>query len=124
MLLILLQNVDIRLELERSRQVFEEKVIEQSRHLSWLIAVINSPEKLGDVAWVFDAVLRTIETASELNPYFEFMPEFYITVCVDGYMALKNFFKLSPRPFTSLPSKRSSTSQKSELLFLAVCLFH
>ena len=116
-LLILLQNVDIRLELERSRQVFEEKVIEQSRHLSWLIAVINSPEKLGDVAWVFDAVLRTIETASELNPYFEFMPEFYITVCVDGYMALKNFFKLSPRPFTSLPSKQSSTSQKSELLF-------
>lgn len=104
MLLLLLQNVDVHLELERSRQVFEEKVVEQSRHLSWLIAVINSPEKLEDVAWLFDAVLRTVETASAKTSFFEFMPEFYITVCVDGYMAIKNFFKLSPVPVTSLPS--------------------
>ena len=102
---LLLQSVDVQLELERSRQVFEDKVIEQSRHLSWLIAVINSEQKLEDVAWLFDAVLRTVENACVLNPFFEFMPEFYITVCVDGYMALKNFFKLSPRPFTSFSSK-------------------
>lgn len=84
--------------------MFEDKVVEQSRHLSWLIAVINSTEKLADVMWLFDAVLRTIETASEQSPFFEFMPEFYITVCVDAYMAVKNFFKLSPTPFTALPS--------------------
>ncbi|XP_067938284.1 E3 ubiquitin-protein ligase RNF123-like [Watersipora subatra] len=100
-------SVDVQLELERSRQVFEDKVIEQSRHLSWLIAVINSEQKLEDVAWLFDAVLRTVENACVLNPFFEFMPEFYITVCVDGYMALKNFFKLSPRPFTSFSNHDS-----------------
>lgn len=103
------QNVDVHLELERSRQVFEEKVVEQSRHLSWLIAVINSPEKLEDVAWLFDSVLRTVEIAESSGVFFEFMPEFYITVCVDGYMALKNFFKPSPVPFTSLPSEYSLT---------------
>lgn len=95
----------MHLELERARQVFEEKVVEQSRHLSWLIAVINSPEKLSDIAWLFDKALRTIERASQLNPFFDFMPEFYINVTVDCYTALKNFFKLSQNPFSSLPSE-------------------
>ena len=42
-------------------QVFEEKVMEQARHMAWVSAVVYFDERQRDVCWLMNTMLRTFE---------------------------------------------------------------
>ncbi|XP_064604806.1 LOW QUALITY PROTEIN: E3 ubiquitin-protein ligase RNF123-like [Liolophura sinensis] len=83
---------EIRSELERARSVFTERLSELTRQMSWFIAVTYSKNKQTDIRWVFQVVLQTIEKATTYVDLFQFMPEFYIDVCINTYNALRHYF--------------------------------
>ena len=61
---------------------------------------LNSPprpvclpqEKMQDIYWLLRVCLRTIEHGDRMGPLFAFMPEFYLSVAINSYSALKNYF--------------------------------
>lgn len=80
---------------------------------------------MSDVAWLFDAGLRTVENASNADQLLDFMPEFYVNVCVDAYTALRTFFKLSHIQFSQLHSECLSlvaTLIRFQGLYMYMCV--
>lgn len=49
-------------------------------------------EKMLDIYWLLRVCLRTIEHGDRTGPLFAFMPEFYLSVAINSYSALKNYF--------------------------------
>lgn len=45
-----------------------------------------------DIYWLLRVCLRTIEHGDRTGPLFAFMPEFYLSVAINSYSALKNYF--------------------------------
>lgn len=45
-----------------------------------------------DIYWLLRVCLRTIEHSDRTGPLFAFMPEFYLSVAINSYSALKNYF--------------------------------
>ncbi|XP_015423767.1 PREDICTED: E3 ubiquitin-protein ligase RNF123 [Myotis davidii] len=83
---------DILEELTKSQKVFSEKLDHLSRRLAWVHATVYSQEKMLDIYWLLRVCLRTIEHADRTGPLFAFMPEFYLSVAINSYSALKNYF--------------------------------
>ncbi|KAK3585943.1 hypothetical protein CHS0354_038485 [Potamilus streckersoni] len=83
---------EVKMELERARVVFLEKITEQARQMAWVIAVIYSESKQEDVAWLLGVAMKTVEKASMYKQLFQYMPEFYIEIVINTYNALKNYF--------------------------------
>ncbi|NXJ92827.1 RN123 ligase, partial [Corythaixoides concolor] len=83
---------DIHEELLKSQKVFSEKLNHLSRRLAWINVTIYSKEKMQDVYWLLRACIRTIEHGDRTGSLFAFMPEFYLSVAMNSYSALKNYF--------------------------------
>lgn len=49
-------------------------------------------EKMLDLYWLLRVCLRTIEHGDRTGSLFAFMPEFYVSVAINSYSALKNYF--------------------------------
>lgn len=79
-------------ELKRAHLVFLEKVVEQARHMAWIICVIYSADKQEDVHWLMLTILRTLDQASADGQLFGFVPDFYIEACINTYNALTSYF--------------------------------
>lgn len=45
-----------------------------------------------DIYWLLRVCLRTIEHGDRTGSLFAFMPEFYLSVAINSYSALKNYF--------------------------------
>ncbi|XP_061252859.1 E3 ubiquitin-protein ligase RNF123 isoform X2 [Bos javanicus] len=83
---------DILAELSKSQKVFSEKLDHLSRRLAWVHAAVYSQEKMQDIYWLLQVCLRTIEHGDRTGSLFAFMPEFYLSVAINSYSALKNYF--------------------------------
>ncbi|ELK15106.1 E3 ubiquitin-protein ligase RNF123 [Pteropus alecto] len=83
---------DILAELTKSQKVFSEKLDHLSRRLAWVHATVYSQEKMLDIYWLLRVCLRTIEHGDRTGSLFAFMPEFYLSVAINSYSALKNYF--------------------------------
>ncbi|KAM9227470.1 E3 ubiquitin-protein ligase RNF123 isoform 1-T1 [Leptosomus discolor] len=83
---------DIYEELLKSQKVFSEKLNHLSRRLAWINVTIYSKEKMQDVYWLLRVCIRTIEHGDRTGSLFAFMPEFYLSVAMNSYSALKNYF--------------------------------
>ncbi|KAM9133493.1 E3 ubiquitin-protein ligase RNF123 isoform 2-T3 [Pangshura tecta] len=83
---------DIYEELVKSQKVFSEKLNHLSRRLAWINVTIYSKEKMQDVYWLLRVCIRTIEHGDRTGTLFAFMPEFYLSVAMNSYSALKNYF--------------------------------
>ncbi|XP_020771706.2 E3 ubiquitin-protein ligase RNF123 isoform X2 [Odocoileus virginianus] len=86
------QRKDILAELTKSQKVFSEKLDHLSRRLAWVHATVYSQEKMQDIYWLLRVCLRTIEHGDRTGSLFAFMPEFYLSVAINSYSALKNYF--------------------------------
>ncbi|KAM8868482.1 E3 ubiquitin-protein ligase RNF123 isoform 2-T2 [Synchiropus picturatus] len=86
------RRADILEELQKSQKVFSEKLNHLSRRLAWINATIYSKEKMLDVYWLLCVCIRTIEHADATGSLFAFTPEFYLSVAMNAYSALKNYF--------------------------------
>uniref|UniRef100_A0A8B9PHT5 RING-type E3 ubiquitin transferase n=1 Tax=Apteryx owenii TaxID=8824 RepID=A0A8B9PHT5_APTOW len=49
-------------------------------------------EKMQDIYWLLRVCIRTIEHGDRTGSLFAFMPEFYLSVAMNSYSALKNYF--------------------------------
>lgn len=49
-------------------------------------------EKMRDIYWLLRVCVRTVEHSDQTGPLFAFMPEFYLSVAINSYSALKNYF--------------------------------
>uniref|UniRef100_A0A8C6XYU9 RING-type E3 ubiquitin transferase n=1 Tax=Naja naja TaxID=35670 RepID=A0A8C6XYU9_NAJNA len=83
---------DICEELLKSQKVFSEKLNHLSRRLAWINVTIYSKEKMQDIYWLLRVCIRTIEHGDRIGSLFAFMPEFYLSVAMNSYSALKNYF--------------------------------
>ncbi|KAF4803462.1 E3 ubiquitin-protein ligase RNF123 [Turdus rufiventris] len=83
---------DIHEELLKSQKVFSEKLNHLSRRLAWINVTIYSKEKMLDIYWLLRVCIRTIEHGDRTGSLFAFMPEFYLSVAMNSYSALKNYF--------------------------------
>ncbi|XP_053932258.1 E3 ubiquitin-protein ligase RNF123 isoform X1 [Cuculus canorus] len=83
---------DIHDELLKSQKVFSEKLNHLSRRLAWINVTIYSKEKMQDIYWLLRVCIRTIEHGDRTGSLFAFMPEFYLSVAINSYSALKNYF--------------------------------
>ncbi|XP_050815942.1 E3 ubiquitin-protein ligase RNF123 isoform X1 [Gopherus flavomarginatus] len=83
---------DIYEELVKSQKVFSEKLNHLSRRLAWINVTIYSKEKMQDIYWLLRVCIRTIEHGDRTGSLFAFMPEFYLSVAMNSYSALKNYF--------------------------------
>ncbi|XP_077182203.1 E3 ubiquitin-protein ligase RNF123 isoform X2 [Paroedura picta] len=83
---------DIYDELVKSQKVFSEKLNHLSRRLAWINVTIYSKEKMQDIYWLLRVCIRTIEHGDRIGSLFAFMPEFYLSVVMNSYSALKNYF--------------------------------
>ncbi|XP_059679226.1 E3 ubiquitin-protein ligase RNF123 [Gavia stellata] len=83
---------DIHEELLKSQKVFSEKLNHLSRRLAWINVTIYSKEKMQDIYWLLQVCIRTIEHGDRTGSLFAFMPEFYLSVAMNSYSALKNYF--------------------------------
>ncbi|KAF7249667.1 hypothetical protein EYD10_04279 [Varanus komodoensis] len=83
---------DIHEELVKSQKVFSEKLNHLSRRLAWINVTIYSKEKMQDIYWLLRVCIRTIEHGDRIGSLFAFMPEFYLSVAMNSYSALKNYF--------------------------------
>lgn len=45
-----------------------------------------------DIYWLLRVCLRTVEHGDRTGSLFAFMPEFYLSVAINSYSALKNYF--------------------------------
>ncbi|XP_074861386.1 E3 ubiquitin-protein ligase RNF123 isoform X1 [Carettochelys insculpta] len=86
------QRRDIYEELLKSQKVFSEKLNHLSRRLAWINVTIYSKEKMQDIYWLLRICIRTIEHADRTGSLFAFVPEFYLSVAMNSYSALKNYF--------------------------------
>uniref|UniRef100_A0A8C4XKG5 Ring finger protein 123 n=1 Tax=Falco tinnunculus TaxID=100819 RepID=A0A8C4XKG5_FALTI len=103
---------DIHEELLKSQKVFSEKLNHLSRRLAWINVTIYSKEKMQDVYWLLRVCIRTIEHGDRTGSLFAFMPEFYLSVAMNSYSALKNYF--SPvNSMEELPGKGILEGKKS-----------
>ncbi|KAK2534368.1 Rnf123 [Columba guinea] len=129
---------DIHEELLKSQKVFSEKLNHLSRRLAWINVTIYSKrskgltflrtlnlaewlaqspkgcgrllEKMQDIYWLLRVCIRTIEHGDRTGSLFAFMPEFYLSVAMNSYSALKNYF--SPvNSMEELPDIRDSLMQ-------------
>nr|CAD7194583.1 unnamed protein product [Timema douglasi] len=78
-------------ELQRATQVFEDKLMEQSRHMAWVRAAVFSPEKQSHLAWLFRVVLQTVKLSSQEGQLFSFVPDFYLEALVELCTALRTY---------------------------------
>nr|CAD7455281.1 unnamed protein product [Timema tahoe] len=78
-------------ELRRATQVFEDKLMEQSRHMAWVRAAVFSPEKQSHLAWLFRVVLQTVKLSSQEGQLFSFVPDFYLEALVELCTALRTY---------------------------------
>ncbi|XP_044881537.1 E3 ubiquitin-protein ligase RNF123-like isoform X2 [Mauremys mutica] len=83
---------DIYEELVKSQKVFSEKLNHLSRRLAWINVTIYSKEKMQDIYWLLRVCIRTIEHGDRTGSLFAFMPEFYLSVAMNSYSTLKNYF--------------------------------
>uniref|UniRef100_A0A674GFM0 E3 ubiquitin-protein ligase RNF123 n=1 Tax=Taeniopygia guttata TaxID=59729 RepID=A0A674GFM0_TAEGU len=83
---------DIHEELLKSQKVFSEKLNHLSRRLAWINVTIYSKEKMQDIYWLLRVCICTIEHGDRTGSLFAFMPEFYLSVAMNSYSALKNYF--------------------------------
>ncbi|XP_029455522.1 E3 ubiquitin-protein ligase RNF123 [Rhinatrema bivittatum] len=83
---------DIQEELVKSQKVFSEKLNHLSRRLAWINVTIYSKEKMQDIYWLLRVCIQTIEHGDRTGSLFAFMPEFYLSVAMNSYSALKNYF--------------------------------
>ncbi len=88
------QNNDpqVRDELLNSKEVLQTKVVENSRQLAWLIAVVFSKEKQEDVHWLLRCGLSTMKRAIPFEAAYSYIPESYVDVVLDAYKSLTRFF--------------------------------
>lgn len=54
--------------------------------------VFSGQEKMQDIYWLLRVCIRTIEHGDRTGSLFAFMPEFYLSVAMNSYSALKNYF--------------------------------
>ncbi|XP_061187655.1 E3 ubiquitin-protein ligase RNF123-like isoform X2 [Saccostrea echinata] len=85
-------RTDMKVELERALNVFQEKYEELARQMAWLISVVYSPRKQQDVAWLLGVTLRTLEKASNYGQLFQYTPEFYVESVTRANYALHSYF--------------------------------
>ncbi|XP_075216165.1 E3 ubiquitin-protein ligase RNF123-like isoform X2 [Lycorma delicatula] len=78
--------------MEKTVEVFQQKLKEQSRHMAWVRAAVYSPEKQAHLVWLLKIVISTLQTASAKGKFLSFVPEFYLDVLVELTTALKNHF--------------------------------
>ncbi|KAL8212249.1 UNVERIFIED_CONTAM: hypothetical protein K2H54_041264 [Gekko kuhli] len=106
---------DIYDELVKSQKVFSEKLNHLSRRLAWINVTIYSKEKMQDIYWLLRVCIRTIEHGDRIGSLFAFMPEFYLSVVMNSYSALKNYF--SPvNSMEDLPGYEETLTQLAAIL--------
>uniref|UniRef100_A0A8C3AMF8 RING-type E3 ubiquitin transferase n=1 Tax=Cyclopterus lumpus TaxID=8103 RepID=A0A8C3AMF8_CYCLU len=106
---------DILDELQKSQKVFAEKLNHLCRRLAWINATIYSKEKMLDVYWLLCVCIRTIEHADNTGSLFAFAPEFYLSVAMNAYSALKNYFSPA-NSMEELPSYEETLTQLAAIL--------
>ncbi|KAJ4433729.1 E3 ubiquitin-protein ligase RNF123 [Periplaneta americana] len=82
---------DVIRELERSCDVFEQKLCEQARHMAWVRAAVYSADKQSHLAWLLRVVLQTVKLASQEGQLFAYVPDFYLDSLVELCAALRTY---------------------------------
>lgn len=82
----------IQTEIEKTKQVFETKLYEQSRFMAWVRAAIFSQEKQHQLAWLLNILVRTVKASANEGALFSFLPEFYLDSLFEICTALRTFF--------------------------------
>ncbi|KAL0278673.1 UNVERIFIED_CONTAM: hypothetical protein PYX00_000425 [Menopon gallinae] len=85
-------TVNIQFEIERSRQVFEAKLLEQSRFMAWVRAAIFSEEKQKQLSWLLNVLVATVKASVSEGVLFSFLPEFYLDSMFEISTALRSLF--------------------------------
>ncbi|XP_028966775.1 E3 ubiquitin-protein ligase RNF123 [Galendromus occidentalis] len=75
-----------------SKDVFKKKLDEQARQMAWLSATMFSREKQGDLYWLLQVVLFTLEESSKTGECFAFVPDFYVETCIKLFHSLTSLF--------------------------------
>nr|XP_032822269.1 E3 ubiquitin-protein ligase RNF123 isoform X1 [Petromyzon marinus]XP_032822271.1 E3 ubiquitin-protein ligase RNF123 isoform X2 [Petromyzon marinus] len=109
------QRRDVLEELQRSRDVFLDKLNQLSRRLAWINTTIYSQERLRDVYWLLRVCLRTVERADLTGPLLGFLPEFYVSAAMGCYSAIKNYFSPVSCP-DELPGYQQTLTQLATIL--------
>ncbi|KAL2091632.1 hypothetical protein ACEWY4_013895 [Coilia grayii] len=109
------RRADILDELLKSQKVFAEKLNHLSRRLAWINATIYSKEKMLDVYWLLRVCICTIEHADNTGSLFAFTPEFYLSVAMNSYSALKNYFSPA-NSMEELPGYEETLTQLAAIL--------
>lgn len=78
-------------------------------------------EKMLDIYWLLRVCLRTIEHGDRTGPLFAFMPEFYLSVAINSYSALKNYFG-PVHSMEELPGDRAIQSGRAQEVAFGVSL--
>ncbi|KAM6981114.1 E3 ubiquitin-protein ligase RNF123 [Aplochiton taeniatus] len=108
-------RADILEELHNSQKVFSEKLNHLSRRLAWINSTIYSKEKMLDVYWLLRVCIQTIEHADSTGSLFAFCPEFYLSVAMNAYSALKNYFSPA-NSMEDLPGYEDTLTQLAAIL--------
>ncbi|PSN30203.1 hypothetical protein C0J52_21037 [Blattella germanica] len=85
------QLAKIKFELERTCEVFEQKLNEQSRHMAWVRAAVYSTDKQSHLAWLLRVILQTVKLASQEGQLFAYVPDFYLDSLVEICAALRTY---------------------------------
>ncbi|XP_017884419.1 E3 ubiquitin-protein ligase RNF123-like isoform X2 [Ceratina calcarata] len=80
----------IRQQLSRLINIFNVKLIEQSRYMAWIRAAVYSEEKQLQFAWLLRAIAATLTSASLEGNMFSFVPDFYLETLADLCVGLRN----------------------------------
>lgn len=73
-----------------------------------------------DIYWLLRVCIRTIEHGDRIGSLFAFMPEFYLSVAMNSYSALKNYFS----PVNSMEELPGEDIFKQECLCFACRIQH
>lgn len=78
-------------ELRQSCEVFETKLVEQSRHMAWVRSAVYSPEKQAHLAWILRVTLKAMRDASDVGNLFSYVPEYYLDSLVGVATVLRSY---------------------------------
>ncbi|XP_064483653.1 E3 ubiquitin-protein ligase RNF123-like isoform X2 [Ornithodoros turicata] len=83
---------DVSHTVANTELVLRTALTDQGRHVAWLSAVVYSKEKQGDIYWVLQGVLRTLEEASRNGQCLRYLWDHYVEACIKLLTVLINHF--------------------------------
>lgn len=107
-------NEELRGTLEHTRNVFQTKLTEDSRHMAWILAVVFVEQNRAELFWLLRVLLATVKRARRSGLLFALLPDYYIDTLINVYQAICNYFH---------PTLDIATLQSNLLFSLTFCFY-